>query len=158
MQKKISHHIKMPAHAWSTKCRWNQKLITQFCCTLRDERFESNCSMFGQFLSNKNKMLPCCTVFYSVLDGVKSGQLNTALLCFNWRPWFHPSVASDLTVFSLLIERTVHPQSQLWVLDFRAIQLRDLTLALFSSPNFPKFHYAKRRFPSHQNAGTCMEY
>jgi hypothetical protein len=27
MQKENSHHIKMPAHAWSTKCRWNQKLI-----------------------------------------------------------------------------------------------------------------------------------
>jgi hypothetical protein len=22
----------------------------------------------------------------------------------------------------------------------------------------PKFYYAKRRFPSHQNAGICMEY
>ena len=35
----------------------------------------------------------------------------------------------DLTVFSLLIERTVHPQSQLCVLDFWAIQLQDLTIA-----------------------------
>jgi hypothetical protein len=42
MQKKDSHHIKMSAHAWSTKWRWNQKLIAQFCCTLRDERFKPN--------------------------------------------------------------------------------------------------------------------
>jgi hypothetical protein len=41
-KKKIPHHIKIPANAWSTKCRWNQKLIVQFCCTLRDEYFESN--------------------------------------------------------------------------------------------------------------------
>jgi hypothetical protein len=41
-KKKIPHHIKMPAHVWSTKCRWNQKLITQFSCTLWDESFESN--------------------------------------------------------------------------------------------------------------------
>jgi hypothetical protein len=39
---KIPRHIKIPAHAWSTKCRWNQKLITQFCCTLRDEHYEHN--------------------------------------------------------------------------------------------------------------------
>jgi hypothetical protein len=30
-KKKILHHIKMPAHIWSTKCRWNKKLIAQFC-------------------------------------------------------------------------------------------------------------------------------
>jgi hypothetical protein len=42
IKKEISHHIKMPANAWSTKCRWNQKLIVQFCCTLRDKHFESN--------------------------------------------------------------------------------------------------------------------
>jgi hypothetical protein len=41
-KKKIPHHIKILAHAWSTKCRWNQKLIAQFCCTLRDEHFEPN--------------------------------------------------------------------------------------------------------------------
>jgi hypothetical protein len=41
-KKKISHHIKMSAHIWSTKCRWNQKLITQFYCTLRDEYFKPN--------------------------------------------------------------------------------------------------------------------
>jgi hypothetical protein len=34
--------------------------------------------MFGQFLQNKNKMLQCHTVFYSVLSGAKSCQLNTA--------------------------------------------------------------------------------
>jgi hypothetical protein len=34
-KKKIPHHIKISAHAWSTKYRWNQKLIAQFCCTLR---------------------------------------------------------------------------------------------------------------------------
>jgi hypothetical protein len=39
-KKKILHHIKMSAHPWSTKCRWNQKLIVQFCCILRDEHFE----------------------------------------------------------------------------------------------------------------------
>jgi hypothetical protein len=39
-KKKISRHIKILAHAWSTKCRWNQKLITQFSCTLWDESFE----------------------------------------------------------------------------------------------------------------------
>jgi hypothetical protein len=54
-KKKIPHHIKMSANTWSTKCRWNQKLIALFCCTLRDEHFESNLSMFGQFLPNKNK-------------------------------------------------------------------------------------------------------
>jgi hypothetical protein len=42
IKKKISHHIKISVNAWSTKCRWNQKLIAQFCCTLRDEYFESN--------------------------------------------------------------------------------------------------------------------
>jgi hypothetical protein len=41
-KKKIPHHIKMSAHVWSTKCRWNKKLIAQFCCTLRDEYFEPN--------------------------------------------------------------------------------------------------------------------
>jgi hypothetical protein len=41
-KKKIPHHIKMSAHIWSTKYRWNQKLIAQFCCTLRDEYFKPN--------------------------------------------------------------------------------------------------------------------
>ena len=41
-KKKIPHHIKLAVHAWSTKCRRNQKLIAQFDCTLRDERFEPN--------------------------------------------------------------------------------------------------------------------
>jgi hypothetical protein len=41
-KKKIPHHIKMSAYIWSTKCRWNQKLIAQFCCTLRDECFKPN--------------------------------------------------------------------------------------------------------------------
>jgi hypothetical protein len=41
-KKKIPCHIKLAIHAWSTKCRWNQKLIVQLGCTLRDERFESN--------------------------------------------------------------------------------------------------------------------
>jgi hypothetical protein len=41
-EKKILHHIKLTIHVWSTKCRWNQKLIIQLCCTLRDERFEPN--------------------------------------------------------------------------------------------------------------------
>jgi hypothetical protein len=39
-KKKILCHIKMSANAWSTKCWWNQKLIAQFCCTLRDEHFK----------------------------------------------------------------------------------------------------------------------
>jgi hypothetical protein len=30
-----------------TKCRWNHKLIAQFCCTFRDEHFESNYTIFG---------------------------------------------------------------------------------------------------------------
>jgi hypothetical protein len=34
--------------------------------------------MFEQFLPNKNKMLQCRTIFYSILDGAKSGQLNMA--------------------------------------------------------------------------------
>jgi hypothetical protein len=41
-EKKIPRHIKLMIHAWSTKCRWNQKLIVQFGCTWRDERFEPN--------------------------------------------------------------------------------------------------------------------
>jgi hypothetical protein len=41
-KKKILYHIKLMVHAWSTKYRQNQKLITQFGCTLRDERFEPN--------------------------------------------------------------------------------------------------------------------
>jgi hypothetical protein len=41
-KKKISHHIEMPAHVQSTKYRWNKKIITQFCCTLRDEHFKPN--------------------------------------------------------------------------------------------------------------------
>jgi hypothetical protein len=39
-KKKILCHIKMSANTWSTKCWWNQKLIAQFCCTLRDEHFK----------------------------------------------------------------------------------------------------------------------
>jgi hypothetical protein len=38
----ILRHIKMPAHIWSIKYRWNKKLIAQFCCTLRDEHLEPN--------------------------------------------------------------------------------------------------------------------
>ena len=41
-KKKIPRHIKFAVHAWSTKCRRNQKLIAQFDCTLRDESFEPN--------------------------------------------------------------------------------------------------------------------
>jgi hypothetical protein len=41
-KKEIPYHIKMSVNAWSIKCRWNHKLIAQFCCTLRDEHFESN--------------------------------------------------------------------------------------------------------------------
>jgi hypothetical protein len=41
-KQKIPRHIKLTIHAWSTKCRWNQKLIVQLGCTLRDERFEPN--------------------------------------------------------------------------------------------------------------------
>jgi hypothetical protein len=41
-KKKIPHHIKISAYIRSTKYRWNQKLIAQFCCTLRDEYFKSN--------------------------------------------------------------------------------------------------------------------
>ena len=41
-KKKISHHIKLAVHTWSTKCRRNQKLIAQFGCTLRVEPFEHN--------------------------------------------------------------------------------------------------------------------
>ena len=41
-KKKISCHIKLTVHTWSTKCLRNQKLIAQFGCTLRDERFKSN--------------------------------------------------------------------------------------------------------------------
>jgi hypothetical protein len=41
-KKKIPRHIKMSANAWSTKYWWNQKLIAQFCCTLRDEHFKPN--------------------------------------------------------------------------------------------------------------------
>jgi hypothetical protein len=39
-KKKILRHIKMSANVWNTKCWWNQKLIAQFCCTLRDEHFK----------------------------------------------------------------------------------------------------------------------
>ena len=41
-KKKILSYIKLVVHAWSTKCRRNQKLIAQLGCTLRDERFEPN--------------------------------------------------------------------------------------------------------------------
>ena len=41
-KKKILRHIKLTVHAWSTKCRRNQKLIAQFALTLRDESFEPN--------------------------------------------------------------------------------------------------------------------
>ena len=41
-KKKIFRHIKLAVHVWSTKCWRNQKLIAQFGCTLRDERFEPN--------------------------------------------------------------------------------------------------------------------
>jgi hypothetical protein len=63
-KKKIPYHIKMPAHVWSTKCRWNQKLIAQFCCTLRDVL-----SLINQCLDNyyqiKTKLLQCSIVLYS---------------------------------------------------------------------------------------------
>jgi hypothetical protein len=39
-KKKILRHIKISANAWSTKYWWNQKLIAQFYCTLRDEHFK----------------------------------------------------------------------------------------------------------------------
>jgi hypothetical protein len=42
IKKKIPHHIKISAHICNIKCKWNQKLITQFCCTLRDEYFKPN--------------------------------------------------------------------------------------------------------------------
>jgi hypothetical protein len=42
IKKKIPHHIKISVHIWSTKYRWNQKLIAQFYCTLRDEHFKPN--------------------------------------------------------------------------------------------------------------------
>jgi hypothetical protein len=41
-RKKIPRHIKLAIYAWSTKCRWNKKLIVQLGSTLRDERFEPN--------------------------------------------------------------------------------------------------------------------
>jgi len=41
-KKKILRRIKLAVHVWSTKCRWNQKLIAQFGWTLRDESFEPN--------------------------------------------------------------------------------------------------------------------
>ena len=41
-KKKIYCHIKLGVYAWSTKCLRNKKLIAQFGCTLRDERFEPN--------------------------------------------------------------------------------------------------------------------
>ena len=41
-KKKISRHIKLTVHTWSTKYRRNQKLITQFALTLRDESFKPN--------------------------------------------------------------------------------------------------------------------
>jgi hypothetical protein len=47
-KKEILHHIKMSVNAWSTKYRWNHKLIAQFCCTLRDEIL----SLINQFLDN----------------------------------------------------------------------------------------------------------
>jgi hypothetical protein len=57
IKKEIPHHIKMSANAWSTKCRWNQKLIAQFCCTLRDGHFESNLSFFWTiFCTKKTKV------------------------------------------------------------------------------------------------------
>jgi hypothetical protein len=39
-KKKILRYIKISANAWSTKYWWNQKLIAQFCYTLRDEHFK----------------------------------------------------------------------------------------------------------------------
>ena len=41
-KKKISRHIKFAVHAWSIKCRRNQKLIAQFALISRDESFEPN--------------------------------------------------------------------------------------------------------------------
>jgi hypothetical protein len=34
--------VKLVAHAWSTKCRRNKKLIAQFAWKLRNERFKYN--------------------------------------------------------------------------------------------------------------------
>jgi len=41
-KKKVLHHIKLAVYVWSTKYRWNQKLIVQFGCILRVESFEPN--------------------------------------------------------------------------------------------------------------------
>jgi hypothetical protein len=60
----------MSAHIWNTKYRWNQKLITQFYCTLRDEHFEPNYSKFGQLLPTKNKK---CTVNLHSVFGADFG-------------------------------------------------------------------------------------
>jgi len=58
-KKKILRHIKFAVHAWSNKCWRNKKLIAQFGCTLRDERFEPNQSIFGQLLPNKSETRYC---------------------------------------------------------------------------------------------------
>jgi hypothetical protein len=68
----------MSTHVWSTKCRWNQKLIAQFSYTLRDESFEPNYSMFGQKFTNTNKMLQCVILHYADFAPANLGQLNTA--------------------------------------------------------------------------------
>jgi hypothetical protein len=61
-KQKIPRHIKLTIHACSTKCRWNQKLIVQLSCTLRDERFEPNESTVGHYLPNKDKT--CYNTFF----------------------------------------------------------------------------------------------
>ena len=65
--------MNLPAHAWSIKYRWKQKLITQFVCKSRDESFKPSYSMIGYFLSNKNESA-------TVLKFKNISDLNKALL------------------------------------------------------------------------------
>jgi hypothetical protein len=58
-KKKIPRHIKLAIYAWSNQCRWNQKLIAQFGCTLRDERL----NLISQRLDNYYQIQ---TKYYSV--------------------------------------------------------------------------------------------
>ena len=51
-KKKIPRHIKLAVHAWSTKCRRNQKLIAQFVVL-----YESNLlSLISQCLDNNSQI------------------------------------------------------------------------------------------------------
>lgn len=82
--KKNSSSHQTSTHVWSTKRRWNQKLIVQFSCTLRDESFK-------QLMFDKNSQIrtKCYSEKSFTLDlpiwPTKHGlRLQYSKMCLTW--------------------------------------------------------------------------